>query len=144
MARKPTTRKLTRRDAVALMGAGTVMAAVRAAPAEAAGEAQGPVECSKPAQTTTLSKGSRRAIASLSCCEETKNAILVGVQEPGKSVSKGAKTHLGPIRDRLVADNLEEYCFMIWGLDEKSAMRLYDNTWKEMGFERTTTPTKPK
>jgi len=139
MARKPTTRKLTRRDAVALMGAGTVMAAVRNAPIEAAGgEAQGGVPCGKPAQTATLSKGGRQAIASLSCCDETRNAILVGVEEPKKTVTKGGKTHLAPIRDRLVTDNLEEYCFMIWGLDEKQAVSLYENTWKTMGFERVT------
>jgi hypothetical protein len=144
MARKPTTRKLTRRDAVALMGAGTVMAAVRTPPVAAAEGAQGPVPCSKPAQTATLSKGSRQAIASLSCCEETRNAILVGVQEPQKTTSKGAKAHLGPIRDRLVADNLEEYCFMIWGLDEKEATSLYEGTWKQMGFERTTRGTSKK
>ena len=141
MARKPTTRKLTRRDAVALMGAGTVMAAVRTGPAAAAETVQGSVPCGKPAQTATLSKGGRQAIASLSCCDETKNAILVGVQEPNKTTSKGAKAHLGPIRDRLVTDKLEEYCFMIWGLDQKEATALYENTWKQMGFERTTRDT---
>ena len=142
MARKPTTRKLTRRDAVALIGAGTVVAAMRPTPAAAGGAAQGGIPCSKPAQTATLSKGNRQAIAALSCCEETRNAILVGIQEPKKTTSKGAKAHLGPIRDRLVTDNLEEYCFMIWGLDEKEATALYETTWKQMGFERTTRSTK--
>jgi hypothetical protein len=139
MARKPTTRKLTRRDAVALLGAGTVMAAVHpAAPAaEAAGaEAQGGgIACDKPGQVGTFGRGNHQALASFSCCEETRNAILVGVGEPKRQPNTRGKGHLKPLRDRLVVDNLEEYCFMIWGLNEQQARDLYTKVPRDMGYE---------
>jgi hypothetical protein len=142
MAKQPTTTKLTRRAAVALMGAGTVAAAVKAAPAKAAEGMQGKQECGTPALVETLGKGNRQAIASFSCCDETRNALLAGVEEPKIRPRPTGKAHLRPLRDRLTSDNLEEYCFMIWGLDEKQARSLYDTVPQQMGFERTKRETK--
>jgi hypothetical protein len=132
MARKGT-KTLKRREALALMGAGTVMAAVR--PAAAAVEVQGGNACNKPAEVGTYRRSGMQAVVSFSCCEETLNALLVGVEEPKRAPKPRGKTHLKPLRDRLVTDNLEEYCFMIWGLKEEQARSLYDSIPKQVGME---------
>jgi hypothetical protein len=141
MARKTTARKLTRRDAVALMGAGTVMAAVRPGPAAATPKGQkSKPECNMPAIVSTLGRGTAEAIASYSCCDETRNAVLTGVGEPGKSATVQGKAHLAPLRNRLVNSNLLEYCFMIWGLKEEEAKTLFATVPQQFKFEPRDSP----
>jgi hypothetical protein len=133
MAKKTTARKLTRRDVVVL-GAGTVVAAMRSTPASA----QDHPSCDSPSVVETLAGRSRgkprNVLVSYSCCEETKNAILVGVEEPKAQPTRRGKDHLKPLQTRLNYDALEEYCFMIWGLDEEQAKQMSAATVKMFGF----------
>jgi hypothetical protein len=135
MARRTTSRKLTRRDAVALLGAGTVIGAVRTAPAASRAVAQGDISCDTPAVVGTLGRGSRLGLFSYSCCEETKNALLVGVQEKNRKPTERGKAHLVGLQERLRYDNLEEYCFMLWGLNQEQAIQLAKTLPQQMGFE---------
>jgi hypothetical protein len=130
MAKKSSGRRITRRDAITLIGAGAISGT--ASPAEA----QPPhPSCDHPGAVTHYKKSANNAIVSLTCCEETKNAILVGVEEQGKKATLRGKTHLKPLRDRLINDQLLEYCFMLWGLDQKQAQSLFDRLPKELGLE---------
>jgi hypothetical protein len=118
MAKKSSGRRITRRDAITLIGAGAISGT--ASPAEA----QPPhPSCDHPGAVTHTRRAPTTQSSSLTCCEETKNAILVGVEEQGKKATLRGKTHLKPLMDRLVNDQLLEYCFMLWGLDQKQANR---------------------
>ena len=112
MARKAKTRKLTRRDAVALLGAGTVLGVARtpltATPIEAV---QQDPSCNDPAQVATYTRSNFEAIVSFSCCQETKNALLAGVEDPKGKPNNRGKAHLKPLQNRLNTDNLLEYLF---------------------------------
>ena len=79
------------------------------------------------AQVVTYKRSNALALVSFSCCEETKNALLVGVKERTESVSQphAARSTSKPLKDRLNNDNLLEYCFMIWGITEKQALQLF-------------------
>jgi hypothetical protein len=138
MARKAKTRKLTRRDAVAMLGAGTVLGVART-PLTAAKEVVQPdhPSCDVPAQVATYKRSNNLAIVSVSCCDETKNALLVGVQEPTgtrKPTPRG-KTHLKPLEYRLNNDNLLEYCFMMWGISAAQAQQLFETMPKQFDLQ---------
>jgi hypothetical protein len=137
------TRKVTRRQAVALLGAGTVMSTVRAVPGSAEEAAQGNLACNDLAIVNTYRTGNTRALVSLSCCDETLNAVLAGVEEPKHRPTGPGKKHLKPLRDQLVAASLEEYCFMIWGLKKEQADGLSKSVPMQLGLEITTL-SKPK
>jgi hypothetical protein len=141
MARKAT-RKLTRRDAVALLGAGTVMSTARTVSGSAP-EPQNEAACNSDAVVVTYKSGNNQALLSYSCCNETLNAVLVGVAEPRRNPTVRGKTHLKKLRDELVAANLLEYCFMIWGLKGDQAQSLLKAMPTQLGLEITTT-SKPK
>ena len=137
MARKPKTTKLTRRDAVAMLGAGTVLGVARTPLTMAqTSQVQHP-SCDTPALVATYQGGAAQAVVSLTCCEETKNALLVGVQEPGgkRMPTKRGKMHLQPLEYRLNNDNLLEYCFMIWGISGEQAKQLFDTVPKQFKLE---------
>ena len=126
MAKKAKTRKLTRRDAVTLLGAGTVMGVARTPLATAGEVVQKDPKCDNPCVAETYSKGSVQLLVSYSCCEETRNAIFVGVQDPKGKPNQRGKDHLKPVQTRLNYDTLLEYCFMIWGIDEAQAKVLFN------------------
>jgi hypothetical protein len=142
MTRKATG-KLTRRDAVALLGAGTVMSTVRTVSGSAP-EPQSDAACNSDAVVVTYKSGNNQALLSYSCCNETLNAMLVGVAEPRRAPTGRGKKHLKKLRDELVAANLEEYCFMIWGLKEEQAKSLSKSVPTQIGLEITTSLSKSK
>jgi hypothetical protein len=124
MPKKPTTAQITRRDAVAMLGAGPLMGVVRPARQGSTVPGRPDPSCKDPADVTTFSNGTRDAFISYSCCFETKNAVLTGVEEPGYRATPTGKAHLAPVRDRLIADRLDEYCYMIWGLSKEQVQEL--------------------
>jgi len=131
MARKHTAKRLTRRDAVALLGAGTVFGTVRLESRHAGDFMQsGKDACKELAKVQKLSSGTGKNVRQVlfvdSCCSETKNAILVGVEDPGKKTTPNGKIHLAPVQRDLKAATLEEYCFMVWGLDEAQVKAMRD------------------
>jgi hypothetical protein len=142
MARRTTSRKLTRRDAVALLGAGTVAGAVRTVPTGAREVVQGGPSCKQEAPVGTFRNGSLLALTSYSCCEETRNAILVGVEDPGPTVKPNpiGKAHLKALQTRLNSDKLEEYCLMIWGLSDSQVRKFFEALPVQLGFEKRDAP----
>jgi hypothetical protein len=139
MAKTRSPRGISRRDAVALLGAGTVLGTIGAdVEAAAPGAVQDHPSCDKPMVVDALQRGigtpPRLALVSYSCCDETRNAVLVGVEEPMRKPTSRGKAHLKPLQTRLSQDNLEEYCFMIWGLSEEQVMTLRATVTKELGF----------
>jgi len=146
MARERTSKRLTRRDAVALLGAGTVFGTVRLESRHAGDFLQAGKECKDPAKVLKLTAGTGKKARQIlfvdSCCSETKNAILVGVEDPGKKATKLGKTHLAPVQRDLNAANLEEYCFMVWGLDEAQVKAMYDMVPTRLKLQKV--PQEPK
>jgi hypothetical protein len=142
MARQAT-RKVTRRQAVALLGAGTVMSTVGAAPGSGEALPQGGLACNDVAIVNTYRTGNSQALVSYSCCAETLNAVLAGVEEPKHRPTGPGKKHLKPLRDQLVSASLLEYCFMIWGLKKEQADGLAKSVPMQLGLE-ITTMSKPK
>jgi len=139
MAKTRSPRGISRRDAVALLGAGTVLSTIGAeAEATTPAAAQPHPSCDDPMVVDALQTGTgtppRLGLLSYSCCDETKNALLVGVEEPMRKPTNRGKTHLKPLQTRLSQDNLEEYCFMIWGLSEAQVKTLRSTVSKELGF----------
>ena len=60
--------------------------------------------CDTPAQVVTYGEErARLALVSLSCCDETKNALLVGVEEPNGRADQTRQEHLQPLQDRLTS-----------------------------------------
>ena len=136
MARKAKTGKLTRRDAVAMLGAGTVLGVARTPPSMGEG-AQGDHCDEGVAKVGTYKTSNALALVSFSCCVETKNALLVGVKEPGETPvpTQRGKKHLQPLKVRLNNDHLLEYCFMIWGITGEQALRLFAEIPKQVGLQ---------
>jgi len=66
-------------------------------------------------QTIGTGGGQKTILDVHSCCRETRNVITKGF----KQLSSGGKAHLQALSDELATQSLEEYCFMVWGLDEK-------------------------
>jgi hypothetical protein len=135
---KQATRKVTRRQAVALLGAGTVMSTLGTVPGSGEEPPQG-LSCNDLAAVHTYKSGNSQALVSLSCCAETLNAVLAGVEEPKHRPTGPGKKHLKPLRDQLVASSLEEYCFMIWGLKKEQADGLSKSVPTQLGLETVTT-----
>jgi hypothetical protein len=135
MARQ-TTRKVTRRQAVALLGAGTVISTVGTVPGSGEEPPQGGgLSCNDVATVHTYKSGNSQALISFSCCAETLNAVLAGVEEPKHRPTGPGKKHLKPLRDQLVAASLLEYCFMIWGLKKEQADGLSKSVPTQLGLE---------
>jgi hypothetical protein len=120
-----------------MLSAGTMIGVVR--PAPAGGQPKDP-SCETPAQVGTYRRGSRQAIISYSCCDETRNAVLVGVAEPQRQPTQRGRNHLQPLRNRLTVDKLDEYCFMIWGLDEKQVKMLFESVPSQLLMEKRDAP----
>lgn len=128
MAKSSKAKKITRRDAVVLLGAGAIAAhgqpaSARTQSSQKPPKAGRPDRCGKPAtvepyQFTTSDGQVHQAMLAATCCGESRNAVFVGVGKSGTSVSGGGPGHLKPMTDRLEVDQLDEYCFMIWGLTE--------------------------
>ena len=149
MAKTRSPRGISRRDAVALLGAGTVLGTMGAeAEATTPVAAQPHPSCDDPMVVDPLQTGTgtppRLGLLSYSCCDETKNALLVGVEEPMRKPTNRGKTHLKPLQTRLSQDNLEEYCFMIWGLSEAQVKTLRSTVTKQFGLLPRTTGTLKK
>jgi len=72
------------------------------------------VECDRPAiaRPGTLTGTTQRVLQCETCCFETKADVVGGFS----GLSARGKTHLRPVTDRLNAETLEEWVFMIWGL----------------------------
>jgi hypothetical protein len=144
MAKKSTAKNVSRREAVVMLGAGTVLGAIT--PGRAAGAQPGSAQpqkgphpsCKVPADVNAYTgTNSDPILASLSCCDETLNAVLVGVEQAGKQPTTLGKTHLKPLQDGLNYAKLREYCFMIWGLEEKEARMLFETLPLKLGFKPT-------
>ncbi len=120
MAKTSKPKKITRRDAVAILGAGTVFGAVRPEPVHAREMVQPrPDRCGGVAEVSEyVGPGGHRIILADTCCGESQTAILVGTQQPGRKPSPNGQRHLKPLTDRLTTANLEEYCYMVWGLTD--------------------------
>lgn len=139
---KRTDGKISRRKAVAMLGAGTVIGAVLPDDTRALPMMQGGDACKTAARAVRYSSGTRRVLLVDSCCSETRNNILAGVGGP-PSVPQG-KAHLKEVVDNLrlattnASETLEEYCFMLWGLTEKQLQ--YMRTQAETGFKLAIAP----
>jgi hypothetical protein len=120
MARKPIGRRITRRDAVMLIGAGAVVGPSRREAAAAGVARQPDPSCKYPANVREIRRNGpsphTRTLLVDGCCDATRNAVLVGVQNPGATPRPATKTHLAPLEERLEREKLAEYVFMIWGL----------------------------
>ena len=139
MAKSSKAKKITRRDAVVLLGASAIAAHGKPAsartqsPQKPSPKSGRPDRCGQPAVVTpyqfTTSDGQvHQAMLAHTCCDESRNAVFVGVGKPGKGVSAGGPGHLKPMTDRLAVDQLDEYCFMIWGLTEVQVNQARETT----------------
>lgn len=139
MAKSSKTRKISRRTAVVMMGAGTLLAS--------RGRASGrtrqpgkprPDRCVDPAIVVPyefqLGGQTHHAMLAATCCSESQNAILVGVEEAGRKPRPSGKSHLKPLTDRLNMDKLDEYCFMVWGLTEAQMNQMREVMPKTLGL----------
>ena len=128
MAKKRSSGKITRRDAVTMLGAGAMLGGVCGNSEGAETLAQGP-PCSMPANVTefdiVVGGKTRLAMLADTCCEESQTAILAGTEVAGRKPTPNTKTHLKRLTDRLQASTLDEYCFMIWGLSQADVKSLY-------------------
>lgn len=151
---KKTDGTITRRKAVAMLGAGTVIGAVLPDDTSALPTMQGDEACKRRARAVRYTSsqtgrggGARRVLFVDSCCSETRNNILAGAGGP-PTVPQG-KDHLRDVVDNLrlattdASERLEEYCFMLWGLTEKQLQ--YLRTQAETEFKLAIAPElKPK
>ena len=148
MAKSSKSKKISRRDAVVLLGAGALVARGKRASASKSADAQQsggrPDRCKGDAIVVPyefrIGSEVHQAMLAYTCCRESQNAILVGVAEPQKTVSNNGQRHLKPMTDRLKVDRLDEYCFMIWGLTEQQAKSLQESSTKTLGLELRVTP----
>ena len=152
MAKSSKTKKITRRDAVVLLGAGALAAHGQPASARTQKPSSPPKpkpgrpdRCGKPAvvepyEFRTSDGQTHQAMLAATCCGESRTAVLVGVARPGISVSAGGPAHLKPLTDRLEVDQLDEYCFMIWGLTEQQANMLRESAPNTLGLTRRLAP----
>jgi hypothetical protein len=126
MAKKRSSPKITRRAAVTMLGAGAVIGGVRGK-SEAETLAQGP-PCATPASVRefdiVVAGKTRLAMLADTCCEESRTAVLAGTVG-GPRPTQTTRTHLKLLTDTLARETLDEYCFMIWGLDRTQVNTLY-------------------
>jgi hypothetical protein len=118
------TKKLSRREMVALLGSG-MLVATTGEPAEAQGAACRVVSPNKG------SGGTKNLILSGDpCCKDSVAVFLKGMAYVGTN----AKANLKPLADALRANenDLQEYSVMLWGLkqDERDAiMKIYEERY---------------
>jgi hypothetical protein len=144
MAKSSKAKKITRRDAVVLLGAGAIAAHGKPASAHAQTsqkppKAGRPDRCGKPAtvepyEFKTSDGQTHQAMLAATCCGESRNAVFVGVGKTGTGVSTGGPNHLKPMTDRLEVDQLDEYCFMIWGLTQQQSDLMRESAPKTLGL----------
>ena len=123
MARRPTTTRITRRDAVVLLGAGAVAGATRTVPVRAQ-QPKPPKECQDEADVRRYGQPTRRYLVADTCCEESRTAILLAVEEQNHKPTINGKKHFKALRQALVEEKLAEYCVMVWGLDMEQVKTL--------------------
>jgi hypothetical protein len=131
MARRPTAKRITRRNAVALLGAGAVMAATRPEPVRAQKPSK---ECAAQAPVRRYGQPTRRYLMADTCCEESRNAVLVGVEEPSFKPTQTGKMHLKALHMALLQEKLAEYCVMIWGLTEAQVNQIRAEVPKQLNL----------
>jgi hypothetical protein len=128
MAKKRSSRKITRRDAVTMLGAAAVLGGARGK-AEAAESAVQGLPCAGVAEVSefdmVVNGKTRLAMMANACCGESRTAVLAGTEVPRHKPSANTKSHLKRLTDTLQTATLDEYCFMIWGLSEAQALSLY-------------------
>lgn len=140
MARKPTAKRVTRREAVALLGAGVVLGTA-SVPAQSGSqpEPRGGKECEGLATVSEYNRSGppphKKIMFVDSCCRETRNALLVGVAHPNTQPTQGGKKHLKPVEDKLSTAMLAEYCYMVWGLSEAEVMMLRKEVPRQLKIE---------
>ena len=138
MGRNPTAKRVTRREAVALIGAGAVFG-TRPKAARARERVQGRGPCDYDAtvdeQTRSGPPPHTKIMFVNSCCSETKNAILAGVAHPQTKPTQAGQKHLKPLQDKLDTVALAEYVYMIWGLTGGDVERLNALIPKELGID---------
>jgi len=121
---KSTTRKLSRREMVALLGSGVVLARAGSADVEAQGNPCDPV---RPAKGTlsTSSGPTRSVLVGDPCCEEGMSAFFDGY----KNMTTAKQAHLKDFAEALEKNRAEllEYCVMIWGLTKADSARIADD-----------------
>lgn len=148
MAKSSKSRKISRRDAVVLLGTGVLVARGKGASARRAEGAQQPPgrpdRCKDDAVVVPyefrIGSEVHQAMLAFTCCRESQNAILVGVAEPQKTVSNNGQRHLKPMTERLKVDRLDEYCFMIWGLTDAQNKMLLESMPKTLGLTLRVNP----
>ena len=128
MAKKASTKKVTRREAVALIGASAMFGAPLSVPVRGPEPSEQIEPCAQAATVFEHSRSAppphKRILFVDGCCTETSNAILVGVEHTGRNPTPGGKKHLKPLQDKLVSNSLAEYVYMIWGLSEAEVKTL--------------------
>lgn len=144
MAKSSKSKKITRRDAVVLLGAGALAAhgtpaSARTQQTQKPPKSGRPDRCGKPAvvipyEFKTSDGQTHQAMLAQTCCGESQNAVFVGVGKPGKNVTVGGPGHLKPMTDRLEVDQLDEYCFMIWGLTEAQVNQARETTTQTLNL----------
>jgi hypothetical protein len=121
---KSTTRKLSRREMVALLGSGVVLATAGGTEVEAQGN---PCAAVRPAKGTftTPSGPPRTVLVGDPCCKEGLDAFFDGY----KNMKSGDKVHLKDFAEALDKNRSEllEYCVMIWGLNKEESARVADD-----------------
>ena len=141
MAKKRSSGKITRRDAVTMLGAGAVLGGVRGKSEAAETLAQGP-PCSTPATVREFDiiVGGKPRLAMLAdtCCEESRTAVLAGTVG-GKQPTQNTRSHLKTLTDTLGRETLDEYCFMIWGLDRGQVNMLYSTVPERLALKARVT-----
>jgi hypothetical protein len=123
---KSTTRKLSRRQAVTLLGSGVVMLRpgageepVTAATADACAAVQ-PIK--GPLGTATSSGVSRAVVLGNPCCQEGMEAFFTGFNHVKGNTKAHLKDFAAALQDS--RGELEEYCVMVWGLKKEDSDHL--------------------
>lgn len=119
---KSTTRKLSRRQMVALLGSGVVLVRVGGADVEAQGNPCEPVRPFKGTLTSTGGGPARSVVAADPCCVEGLEAFFGGYN----NMKSSQKAHLKDFADALTESRGEllEYCVMVWGLTKADSTQV--------------------